>query len=138
ALDRLYARADRPRERLEVITARMLATPALRGALAREAAPLASALGETERAADLWQLALAAAPPEARPALLPGAVDALRAAGRSEAWAPLAEEELAHGAPPPARALAQRRALARTWRALGRGDRALAHARALADGEGAS
>src|SRR5690606_17622441 len=51
ALARLYAGADRPHERLEVLSARMAATPALAASLAREAAPLASALGEIERAA---------------------------------------------------------------------------------------
>lgn len=138
-LDRLYASANRPRERLEILEARIAAAsaPALRAALAREAAPLASALFERDRAAQLWQEALAGLDGPARRAVLAPAAEALRAAGRDDAWAALAEEELATAAPAAERALALRRALARTWARLGLPDRALAHARAVVDAEAA-
>lgn len=136
-LDRLYAAAKRPRENLDVLCARLasLRHPVLRGALARRAAPLASALGETEQAADLWLSALSCAGPSERRALLPAALDALHAARRMQDWAMLAEEELADAAPPPARARTLQRALARNAAVLGRHERARAHARALVDAD---
>lgn len=135
ALDRLHAAAGRTRERLEVLDARIThaRTASQRAALAAEAAPLAGAIGELERAAELWRTALATVAGPERAALLAPAADALRAARCEEAWGALAEEELANATPPPERARGLRRELARTaWR-HGRHDRALAHARTLVD-----
>src|SRR5690606_37695907 len=121
----------------DVLEARLAraATPAERSLLVRRLAETAEGLGELARAADLWAAALAdpAQPPEERRRWRPRAVDALRAAARLDAWPALAEEELAEGAPAPARRRALRRALVEAWRALGDGARALAHARALVD-----
>ncbi len=135
ALDRLYTASDRPREALDVLCERLETAEhrALRSAFARRAAPLAAALGERERAAELWLVAIESLAPDERRELLPRAVDALRAAKQTGPWARLAEEELADTAPAPARALALRRELARTEAALGRSERALVHARALVD-----
>lgn len=140
ALDRLHAAAGRPRERFEVLRVRLAGArfAAQRAALAGEAAPLASALGERDEAADLWLAALGSLPGVRRKAALAPAGDALRAAGRDGAWAELAEEELGSTGVDDARAVSLRRALTRTWARLGHPERALAHARALVDGGPAS
>lgn len=134
-LDRLHATAGRTRERLEVLLARIAhaRTASLRAALAAEAAPLASALGELEPAAALWRTALATPPGPERAARLAPATDAFRVARCEEDWIALAEEELATTTLPAERARALRRELARAWWRHARHDRALAHARALAD-----
>ncbi len=139
ALARIYTASDRPREGLEVLSVQLEETrhPALRSALARRAAPLASALGERERAAELWLVALESAAPDQRRALLPQAVDALHAAKQRDLWARFAEEEVTGAGPSPTRARELRRALARTGGATGSHERALAHARALVDDDAA-
>src|SRR5690606_19605693 len=99
---------------------------------------LATRLGETERAADSWALALADLPRAERLACLAPAADAMQAAGRADAWCALAEEELASARPEPERERALRRALSHAWARAGRTDRALGHARALVDAPGAT
>lgn len=136
ALDRLYATAVRTRERLDVLERRAArARGVMRSQLLRQAAENAHSLGEVERAASLWEAAVAPEllPSAERQRLLERAVDAQRRGGRVDAFLALAESELL--APRDAeREAALRRELAQVWRReRARPDRALAHLRALAD-----
>ncbi|MDJ0870081.1 MAG: hypothetical protein QNK03_28595, partial [Myxococcota bacterium] len=135
-LDRLYTEQGRPRQLAELLDTRIArARDAARFELERRAAQVrADELGEMERAAEIWLglLRAGAIASEERAASLPRIARVLRAAGRLEAWAELAEEELE--ASTGESALSLRRELAATWMApLARPERALPHLRALVD-----
>jgi Tfp pilus assembly protein PilF len=134
-LDRRYTEAERWRDLLGVLEARMARARGIElGGLRRRAAICAEALGEVSLAAELWRGTVAdlQLAPERRIAVLPRAVDAQRRARRMEAFVELAEEELQIAAG--ARRATLLRELARVLRdELAQPVRALVHLRALAD-----
>ncbi len=137
-LDRLCRTSGRWRLLAEVLELRARrATGAQRCALlARAAECTGERLGELDRAATLWTEALSGAAPTERSRWLSRATDALRAAGRMRDWAPLAEEEVSRPISAD-RAVALRRELMELWAGpLAAPERALPHARALADAAG--
>ncbi len=141
-LDRLYREADRPRERASVLEAQLREAGSDASLMlhCELAALYGGPLAEPESAARHLLLAVAATPQGSamRAELLAALGDALRGAGRTDAWARCAEEEL-RCLDAQAPVFAERRrelrsALALAYeQALGRPRAALRHLRALVD-----